>query len=408
MTVLRMILNALGFYFFCVGVIESSVYVCHLIENILVPEAYESFALQRQKTKEKIRRCGPNIPIYEQSMKLYFQRRYKRTSVLAIHVSAADLIPNLIDEADVPKILIPIYKIIDKVIVECGLFKVTEFSGMYIAAACGDPEFSSSVVHDIVSHKTKAVQAIRKLRIKINEFNQNYGFCIKIGLGLKQGSVFMGFFSERNFLFDLTGETRDIACSMAVSNDDDDAVISADFSSEVKKTFMSEEVSIKYGLCYIESRPVEVIRLSLNGDSRFNRGLELKDFEYKKKLGEGGYGSVHLLKEKYGGGEYAVKSIRRNRAGSNSKMIQREFSIFQQMNHPNVVSFKYCLVSKTKVFYVMDYVAGGNLNQVLDSLKCTSAYNVPALLKSWFAELVLALEYIHSLGIIHRCNLEEP
>jgi hypothetical protein len=271
---------------------------------------------------------------------------------------------------------------------------------MYIAAACGDAGFSSSVLHDLVSHKMKAVQALRRLQIKINEFNLHYGISIKIGLGLKQGSAHMGFLNESEFLFDITGETRDLAYAFAVNNDEYDAIISAEFSAEVKKCFQSDEITLTPSKYYYDSGTVDVLRLSLNGDSKFNKGLELKDFEYQKKLGEGGYGSVHLLRN--GGAEYAIKSIRRNQAGSNSKMIQRELSIFQKMNHPNVVSFKYCMILKTNVFLIMDYIAGGNLNQVLENLYRSNHHDINSLIKFWLAELVLAIEYIHSLGIIHR------
>ena len=57
---------------------------------------------------------------------------------------------------------------------------------------------------------------------------------------------------------------------------------------------------------------------------------------------------------------------------------------------------------KTNVFLIMDYIAGGNLNQVLENLYRSNHHDINSLIKFWLAELVLAIEYIHSLGIIHR------
>jgi serine/threonine protein kinase len=45
----------------------------------------------------------------------------------------------------------------------------------------------------------------------------------------------------------------------------------------------------------------------------------------------------------------------------------------------------------------MSYIRGGNLKQVVERDKLGLAHML-----SWFAELVLAIEYLHSLGIIHR------
>ena len=107
-------------------------------------------------------------------------------------------------------------------------------------------------------------------------------------------------------------------------------------------------------------------------------------------LGRGGYGSVHLLKDKSRGKQYAIKSIPRSDNFSHPKLIQREFSTLQQMNHPNVVNFKYCLVLKSRIFLFLDYIEGGNLKQATDSLNQQSISN-PKLryevLQAWFAEL---------------------
>ena len=60
---------------------------------------------------------------------------------------------------------------------------------------------------------------------------------------------------------------------------------------------------------------------------------------------QGGFGSVHLVKEKISDMKYAMKVLPRTR-GASAKMIQREFLILQEMQHQNVVRFKYCLIKK--------------------------------------------------------------
>ena len=127
--------------------------------------------------------------------------------------------------------------------------------------------------------------------------------------------------------------------------------------------------------------------------------MQLKDFEYMCMLGKGGYGSVHLLWDNSTGNEYAVKAMPRKKGSTIPTMVQREFLILQQIHHPNIVSFKFCIIDKTMIYLAMSYVRGGTLKQIVEK-------NKPELkhLKWWFAELVLALDYIHSLGTNNPCS----
>ena len=55
---------------------------------------------------------------------------------------------------------------------------------------------------------------------------------------------------------------------------------------------------------------------------------------------------MHLVCEKTTNIRYAVKVIPRKVTMTNTKLIQREFLILQQMQHRNVVSFLYPLMHK--------------------------------------------------------------
>ena len=80
-----------------------------------------------------------------------------------------------------------------------------------------------------------------------------------------------------------------------------------------------------------------------------------------------------------------------------STLIKRECTILQMMRHPNVVSLKSSFLWNSRLYLVMSYVRGGNLRQVI----VRDNVGLPHL-QFWFAELVLAIEYVHSMGIIHR------
>lgn len=135
-------------------------------------------------------------------------------------------------------------------------------------------------------------------------------------------------------------------------------------------------------------------------------GMEINDFEPLSLLGKGGYGTVYLCKEKATGTEYAVKQIEIKKdiqkltsRSDIPKAISRELWILQKIKHINVVNFKYCILTKSRMTLVMDYIKGGNLKQIIDRDGDKITLST---LRLWFAELVIALEYIHSLNIIHR------
>jgi serine/threonine protein kinase len=71
--------------------------------------------------------------------------------------------------------------------------------------------------------------------------------------------------------------------------------------------------------------------------------------------------------------------------------------ILQQLQHPNIVNFKFCLIRRAKIYIVMEYIRGGTLRQIM-------AQHQPSFddLKIWFAQLVSALGYLHEHGIMHR------
>ena len=125
--------------------------------------------------------------------------------------------------------------------------------------------------------------------------------------------------------------------------------------------------------------------------------MQWKDFEVIAKLGEGGYGAVYLAKEQETKKVYAIKKVSLKEGFMVSEMISRECTILQMLKHPNVVSLHYSFKQKKELCLVMSYIKGANLQHLLER------DNIP--LKHFvylIAELLLAIEYIHRMGIMHR------
>ena len=77
-----------------------------------------------------------------------------------------------------------------------------------------------------------------------------------------------------------------------------------------------------------------------------------------------------------------------------------ERKVLESIQHPFIVNLRYAFQTETKLYLVMDYIAGGELFQRLDTIPSHQLnYND---CKFYAAQLVLAIEHLHSQSIIYR------
>jgi len=79
--------------------------------------------------------------------------------------------------------------------------------------------------------------------------------------------------------------------------------------------------------------------------------------------------------------------------------LKRELEIMKVINHPSLVHLKAWNIDATRAILVLTYCPGGDLFDVLNQHK---SLMVPGLLRRIFAELVGAVQYLHSAHIVHR------
>ncbi|KAF2305232.1 hypothetical protein GH714_003239 [Hevea brasiliensis] len=77
--------------------------------------------------------------------------------------------------------------------------------------------------------------------------------------------------------------------------------------------------------------------------------------------------------------------------------IKREISVMRLVRHPNIVELYEVMATKTKVYFVLEYIKGGELfNKVAkEKLKEDVA-------RKYFEQLISAIDYCHSRGVSHR------
>nr|XP_023012792.1 microtubule-associated serine/threonine-protein kinase 4 [Leptinotarsa decemlineata] len=124
------------------------------------------------------------------------------------------------------------------------------------------------------------------------------------------------------------------------------------------------------------------------------------DFEVVKLISNGAYGVVNLVKHKHTKLRFAMKKINKNNLMLRNQVEQvfAERDILSFADNPFVVSMYCSFETKKHLCLVMEYVEGGDCASLLKNIG-----PLPAdMARFYFAETVLAVEYLHSYGIVHR------
>lgn len=125
----------------------------------------------------------------------------------------------------------------------------------------------------------------------------------------------------------------------------------------------------------------------------------LDDFEVATRhvLGQGGYGQVFLGKHRATGKQVAIKQISADVL--NPRHVAHEETIHWNLKHPFVARF-HCTMkdSMGNVFFVIEYIPGNNLGKRISKRSKLSR----EIVQQYTAEIITALEFIHSRGIVYR------
>ncbi|KAL7714572.1 non-specific serine/threonine protein kinase [Entamoeba marina] len=139
--------------------------------------------------------------------------------------------------------------------------------------------------------------------------------------------------------------------------------------------------------------------LALSNDSESLNSVSLKDFEVLKKFSAGAYSRLYLVKKKITGDIFAMKVSRKEDMIRKNVVdgVLAEKKILQQAHNRSIVKLYYAFQDKCNLFLIMEYCPGGDLGGLLKNVRLTETET-----KIYSAEIILALEYIHSNGCIHR------
>jgi len=128
------------------------------------------------------------------------------------------------------------------------------------------------------------------------------------------------------------------------------------------------------------------------------------DFDLLKVLGKGGYGKVFLVRKRTGRDAdkiFAMKVLKKATIVRNQKdtaHTKAERNILEAIKFPFIVDLLYAFQTGKKLYLILEYLPGGELFMHLERegvfLEDTASF--------YLAEITLALEHLHSEGIIYR------
>jgi len=126
----------------------------------------------------------------------------------------------------------------------------------------------------------------------------------------------------------------------------------------------------------------------------------LDSFKMIKVIGKGSFGKVFLVKENKTEEMYALKVLRKDNIIKRNQVehTKTERSVLGYVKHPFIVGMNMAFQSKDKLYFVLDYCAGGELFFHLGKLGKFPEHRA----RFYSAEIILAIHYVHSLGIIYR------
>lgn len=128
--------------------------------------------------------------------------------------------------------------------------------------------------------------------------------------------------------------------------------------------------------------------------------VNYEDFQIISVIGRGSFGKVCLVEYKNTGELYAMKSIKKDILIDQEQIENTilEKKILQSVDHPFLCSLVFCFQTEDRIYFIMNFIRGGELFQHLKRFKIFNEEQV----KFYAAQIGMALQYLHEKGIIYR------
>ncbi|CAJ1374364.1 unnamed protein product [Effrenium voratum] len=178
--------------------------------------------------------------------------------------------------------------------------------------------------------------------------------------------------------------------SSALSGDVPNATPSSSFSSSLNSTFVSKQATS----ASFRWAPGDAIVHC------WHRKLSdtYQDYNMVNLVGEGRNGAVFIVQHKISEQYYACKVL--HKAEQDSSALRAEIKNLRMLDHPNVVRLYEVNEDAEAVFLLMEYCSGGDLFSLVT--ESPHGYLPETLARAFAEQMLSALAYCHSMGVVHR------
>jgi len=145
---------------------------------------------------------------------------------------------------------------------------------------------------------------------------------------------------------------------------------------------------------------VSTLEMVPGEEELYSKAININHFENIRVIGRGSFGKVYLVQKKDTNEYYAMKVLKKEWISTAAQKLHTiaERKILQEIDSPFVVKLHYAFQNPDKLYFVMDFLNGGEMfTHIRKKIRFPEKRA-----RFYWAELVLALKWLHDKGILYR------
>ncbi|KAH7647533.1 hypothetical protein FG379_000616 [Cryptosporidium bovis] len=125
-------------------------------------------------------------------------------------------------------------------------------------------------------------------------------------------------------------------------------------------------------------------------------------FKFEKKIGEGSFGKVYLVKDRCSNLLRVCKKIDRSLSNMSLEQIEAEVSVLKSLDHPNIIKIFEVYEDSDHMYIIMENCEGGELFERIHEAVSKGFRLSEKYVSHIMRQILGALAYFHSRNIVHK------